>query len=217
MNGETVYEVVKKLTGECYPYGSHSIDQDRYKSLNAKIYVASALLDEIEEAGRYCEGEKKDYRTPEKRILDACCGSKMFWFNKENPEVVFCDIRELKTTLCDGRSLEIKPDLICDFRHLPFEDNTFFHVVFDPPHLFAGETSWSAQKYGTLKGKAWESIIKEGFDECYRVLKPNGTLIFKWNETDIPVSKVLELIQKEPLYGHKVGKLNKTHWLAFIK
>lgn len=52
MTKETIWEVVKKLTGECYPYGSHSIDQDRYENLMAKIYVASALLDEIEEAGR---------------------------------------------------------------------------------------------------------------------------------------------------------------------
>lgn len=28
-----------------------------------------------------------------KRILDACCGSKMFWFDKNNPDVEFCDIR----------------------------------------------------------------------------------------------------------------------------
>ena len=74
-----------------------------------------------------------------------------------------------------------------------------------------------AQKYGTLKGKEWNKLIKQGFDECMRVLKPNGTLIFKWNETDIPVSKVIELLGVQPLYGHKVGRLNKTHWLAYIK
>ena len=52
MTKETIYEVVKKLTGECYPYGSHGIDQDRYQNLLTKIHIASALLDEIEEAGR---------------------------------------------------------------------------------------------------------------------------------------------------------------------
>lgn len=33
-----------------------------------------------------------------KRILDACCGSKMFWFDKNNPDVEFCDIRRLPKT-----------------------------------------------------------------------------------------------------------------------
>lgn len=57
----------------------------------------------------------------EKRILDACCGSKMFWFDKENPDVEFCDIREAEEELCDGRILSIKPDRIADFTNLPFE------------------------------------------------------------------------------------------------
>lgn len=26
-----------------------------------------------------------------KRILDVACGSKMFWFDKHNPDVEFCD------------------------------------------------------------------------------------------------------------------------------
>lgn len=58
-----------------------------------------------------------------KRILDVCSGSKMFWFNKSREDVIYMDIRELKTTLCDGRELEIKPDIIGDFREIPFEDN----------------------------------------------------------------------------------------------
>lgn len=68
-----------------------------------------------------------------KRILDPCCGSRMFWFNKQNPDVEFCDNRELHTQLCDGRKLDIKPDTFADFTNLPFADETFYHIVFDPP------------------------------------------------------------------------------------
>lgn len=151
------------------------------------------------------------------RILDACCGSRMFWFDKKNPDVAFCDNRVLEDTLCDGRHLSINPDIVCDFTDLPFDDNTFYHVVFDPPHLVVvGETSWMAKKYGCLKS-GWEQMLHDGFAECMRVLKPNGTLVFKWNETDIPVSKILKIIGYEPLYGHKSGKLQKTHWLCFMK
>lgn len=39
------------------------------------------------------------------KILDACCGSKMFWFDKEHKETVYMDKRTLDTTLCDGRKL----------------------------------------------------------------------------------------------------------------
>lgn len=151
------------------------------------------------------------------RILDACCGSKMFWFDRDNEDVIFCDNRDLETTLCDGRSLVIKPDIVCDFTCLPFPDNSFYHVVFDPPHVICGEKSWTAQKYGTLKNVDWQSLINKGFCECMRVLKPNGTLVFKWSEVDIPVSKIIDTIGQQPLYGHKVGKLNKTHWMVFMK
>ena len=39
------------------------------------------------------------------KILDACCGSKMFWFDREHKETVYMDTRTLDTTLCDGRKL----------------------------------------------------------------------------------------------------------------
>ena len=61
----------------------------------------------------------------ERKILDACCGSRMFWYDKENPNVIFADNRTLETTLCDGRTLVIAPDMVIDFRNMPFNDNTF--------------------------------------------------------------------------------------------
>lgn len=153
-----------------------------------------------------------------KKILDACCGSRMFWFDKENKNVEFCDFRVLDDTLCDGRKLEIKPDIVCDFTELPMKDNTYYLVVFDPPHLIrVGDKSWLAKKYGKLPNYNWQEILKKGFKECMRVLKPNGVLIFKWNETDITVSKIIDVIGQMPLFGHKSGKREKTHWLCFMK
>lgn len=149
-----------------------------------------------------------------KRVLDVCCGSKMFWFNKKRDDVVYMDIRSIETELCDGRKLEIKPDIIADFRNIPFSDETFELVIFDPPHLRkAGDTSWLGMKYGVL-GQDWKSDIQKGFTECFRVLKKNGTLIFKWNEDQIKLSEVLKLMPIEPLIG---DKRSKTHWLVFIK
>ena len=106
----------------------------------------------------------------------------MIWFDKQYHDAIYLDNRQLTDVLCDGRTLNINPDVIADFQNMPFEDSTFYLVVFDPPHLkSAGETSWLAKKYGVLADN-WKEVISAGFKECMRVLKPNGTLIFKWNE-----------------------------------
>jgi ubiquinone/menaquinone biosynthesis C-methylase UbiE len=152
-----------------------------------------------------------------KKILDACCGSRMFWFNKANPDVLFADSRNEEHTLCDDRKLEIKPDIIMDFTDMPFPDKSFKLVIFDPPHLNdCGKSSWIAKKYGVLPID-WEPIIRQGFSECMRVLEPDGILVFKWNECQIPVSKILKTINTQPIIGHKSGKLLQTHWLLFMK
>ena len=150
----------------------------------------------------------------DKPILDVCCGSRMFYFDKQNKDVCFMDCRELEDTLCDGRKLEVKPDIIADFRNIPFDDNMFSMVVFDPPHLLkVGENSWLAKKYGKLSD-SWAQDLKQGFNECMRVLKPYGTLIFKWNEQQIKLSEVLKCFSCEPILGNKRAD---THWLVFMK
>lgn len=152
-----------------------------------------------------------------KKILDACCGSRMCWFDKDNPDTVFMDCRSEEHTLCDGRRLEIRPDVVGDFRKMPFPDNSFYLVLFDPPHLNnLGESSWLAKKYGRLL-PSWEDDIRQGFEECMRVLKPNGTLIFKWNEQQIPTARIIEIIGQKPLFGHTSGKGGKTIWMCFLK
>lgn len=125
------------------------------------------------------------------------------------------DNRELDDVLCDGRKLVIKPDVIGDFRQMPFEDNKFKLVVFDPPHLvIAGEKSWLAKKYGKLDKGTWKDDIKCGFDECMRVLDTYGVLVFKWNEEQIKLPEILKVIEEKPLFGDRRAK---THWMVFMK
>lgn len=159
----------------------------------------------------------------EKLILDACCGSRMFWFAKDNPNVLFIDKRNETLTAKDSsqksglRIIEVNPDILADFTEIPFEDEKFYMVVFDPPHLKTlGKTSWMSKKYGRLPDN-WKGMLAKGFAECMRVLKPNGTLIFKWNESEIKASEILELIPFKPLFGHTTGRQAKTIWMAFMK
>ena len=59
------------------------------------------------------------------KILDPCCGSRMFWFDKSDQRVLFGDIRDEQHVLCDGRALNVEPNVIMDFRTLPFADGAF--------------------------------------------------------------------------------------------
>ena len=151
-------------------------------------------------------------------VLDACCGSKMFWFQKKNPSTLYADSRQVDTELCDGRRLIIRPDKISDFRSMPYPNGAFNLVIFDPPHLrSAGENAWMKKKYGSLDPASWKDDIKAGFSECWRVLVRGGTLIFKWNETQIKIKEVLELAPAAPLFGQTTTQNLKTHWIVFYK
>lgn len=149
-----------------------------------------------------------------KTILDVCCGGRMWWYDKTDSRACFMDNRKFSTELCDGREFGVSPDVVGDFRSIPFPDETFQMVLFDPPHLRkAGEKSWLATKYGLL-GKNWRDDLRKGFSECFRVLKPLGTLIFKWNEDQIKLSSILKLTDEKPLVSHK---RQKTHFVIFMK
>lgn len=150
-------------------------------------------------------------------ILDPCCGSRMFWFDRQHPNAIYGDRREEQHVLCDGRTLRIEPDMLMDFRALPFPDGSFKLVVFDPPHLtHAGPKSWMAAKYGKLS-KEWREDLKQGFSECFRVLASDGVLVFKWNETQVPTKDVLALTPHRPLFGNTSGRKDRTHWMVFMK
>jgi SAM-dependent methyltransferase len=147
------------------------------------------------------------------------------WFNRQHPDAVFGDRRRETITVTDRshgnqagqRVLRIEPDVLLDFRALPYPDDTFNLVAFDPPHLVrAGPKSWLAAKYGKLSAD-WRDDLHRGFTECLRVLTTNGVLVFKWNETQVRVGEVLALAPIQPLFGHVSGRRGLTHWLVFMK
>jgi SAM-dependent methyltransferase len=156
-----------------------------------------------------------------KPVLDPASSMRSFYFNKTDERVVFGDIREDEThLLTNGQTIKIKPDEVMDFRAIPYPDDTFQMVVFDPPHMLRlSEKSWMRKKYGVLDSENWRDDLTKGFAECFRVLKTNGTLIFKWNEVSIPLKEVLALTppQCKPVLGHPSGKRMGTHWVLFLK
>jgi 23S rRNA G2069 N7-methylase RlmK/C1962 C5-methylase RlmI len=155
----------------------------------------------------------------EKIVLDVCCGPKGMWFDKHDNRALYLD-RRRETHVdhypCGTKTNIINPDIIGDFTNINQPDNSFYHVVFDPPHIKRNKLGQMTKKYGRLED-GWQDMIRQGFKECFRVLKPNGTLIFKWNEVQFPIKDILKLTDKKPLYGHKSGKKMNTHWVCFIK
>lgn len=116
--------------------------------------------------------------TTNKKILDSSSGLRMFYFDKKDERVLVGDIREEEPILCDSRSLKINPDIQLDFSQLPFDDNSFKLVVFDPSHLKkAGKNGWQGLKYSVLN-ENWQEDLKQGFKEYFRVLELHGVLIF---------------------------------------
>lgn len=157
--------------------------------------------------------------------LDPCCGSRMMWFDKQDPRALFGDRRSETVVVTDNsrgnasgtRTLRIEPDTLMDFRALPFADGQFRLVAFDPPHLIqAGPRSWLAAKYGKLS-ENWRNDLRQGFAECFRVLASEGVLVFKWNESQVKLAEVLHLTDQKPLFGQQTGRGLKTHWLVFMK
>ena len=56
-------------------------------------------------------------------VLDACCGTRMFWFDKSDDRALFIDVREgtriidVGTAGTKGRKPKIvKPDRVMDFK-----------------------------------------------------------------------------------------------------
>ena len=144
-------------------------------------------------------------------VLDMCCGPRMMWFDKHDHRAVYIDKRRERHAM--NRPMrgtvewtETDPDQIVDFTALPFPDDTFDHVVFDPPHFDrSGKIGYLAMKYGWLDGD-WREMLRAGFAEGFRVLRPGGTLIFKWTATENPVSEIFETDADEASLRAQVGE-----------
>ena len=156
------------------------------------------------------------------RILDVTCGDRTIWFQKHEPHTIYCDVRREEWEGVFGktqkrRHLVIDPDIQCSFTDLPFDDDSFNLVVFDPPHVKnLSDKSWTKKAYGSLYD-GWEQMIHDGFRECMRVLKVGGTLDFKWSDISVSTREIINVIGQEPLFGHRSGKKMNTHWMCFMK
>lgn len=150
------------------------------------------------------------------RILDATCGGRHLWFDKDRADTIYVDRRIMpRGTIPIRPNWEVRPMICASFTALPFGDEIFDLVVYDPPHIIRDMPSKSflRTKYGELKSNSWDSTLRKGFEECWRVLKANGTLHFKWAESNVPLKEVLKLFPVQPLFKNK----HEVSWSVFAK
>ena len=156
-------------------------------------------------------------------VLDACCGPRMMWFDSKDKRALFIDkrqeVHEIRHSASrpSPRRWVIAPDLVADFTDMPFPAESFYLVVFDPPHIKesrAGKQGRFRKLYGVLPND-WKALLRAGFAECFRVLRPHGMLVFKWSEHCYPLRDVLALTPHKPLFGHRTTRT--THWYVWMK
>lgn len=146
------------------------------------------------------------------KILDLSAGNRAIWFNKNHPLALYVDRRP-----------EVNPDLVADTRDLSMlESETYDLIVFDPPHMNCGKNSNMSKVYGYHTTKEILDTIEGTAKEAHRVSKTNGLMALKWNDHDISLKRVFDLMpQWEPLFGaltkNGPGSASKTYWAMLRK
>lgn len=150
------------------------------------------------------------------RILDATCGGRHLWVDKDHADTVYVDRRIcLPGTIPIRPNWRVMPTVVADFTALPFPDGIFDLVVYDPPHIIRKHPSKSflRTKYGELHPDTWSVTLRSGFDECWRVLRAPGFLHFKWAIGNATLKDVLSLFPVRPLFKNK----HDVTWSVFAK
>ena len=112
----------------------------------------------------------------------------------------------------------VNPDVQADNRALPFKDNVFDMLIFDPPHIVGSTGKVFEAKYTTLNPFSWQNDLYKAFKEASRVLKPSGCLILKWAETSKSLKRVFQICKGIfiPLFGTNVNhnKVCGVYWIV---
>jgi hypothetical protein len=161
-------------------------------------------------------------------ILDATAGNRHIWGKNKHPEgVIFFD-KEV--------NLKIPADVIGTWDKLPFPDNSFDCIIFDPPHTMNDVMNWKESSRALhfdpqeKAGGSWWSFFKNKQSYRTQILKGqrefariSPRMCLKWNDCDITIELVLSLFTEwnEVIrYSHtsKSGiSKSKTWWVKLVR
>jgi hypothetical protein len=161
-------------------------------------------------------------------ILDAGCGNRAMWQEKNNPDIVFIDIE---------KNLSNKPILFASNTALPFVSETFDTVFFDPPfkwncddHPFFSFPNVQMRNamypdikdnrkvtgyYGIERYKTRTELVSYIYraeKELRRVLKTDGILWVRWcNMTSMTENHLLGIFNDwRKCLTHEVNSSKQT-------
>lgn len=169
-------------------------------------------------------------------ILDAGAGNRTMWRTKNADDIIYIEIE---------RKIERKPTIFASNIQTPFLDKSFDTIFFDPPHgwgeghpFFAIPDHATFHKmwpgygaipryYGWDKFKNQQELLVYLWrvqKELHRILKDDGLLWLKWNETLIRLYRILIIFEdwnemlrlyiKAPT--QTAGKA-QTYWVCLMK
>lgn len=132
-------------------------------------------------------------------ILDATCGSRAMyegWHTKLNEDLICIDRRRADFSFKSPSNwvksnVKVAPSIQADLRFLPFKDNIFNMILFDPPHTANVLESIIAKKYGSWDDRERVRTLRVANKEFPRVLKVNGFLILKTFSRQFPIFEAL--------------------------
>lgn len=169
------------------------------------------------------------YATPQAEILDVTANARRMWQGVEHQgRIVYADI-----------DAAMKPDVVADFRALPFAAASFDVIVFDPPHLpVAAASAESSEQYVRDYGLAHSAradnvsgMFAPFLAEAVRVLRPDGLVFaklkdfvhnhaYQWTLTDFVTAVRAQpgltpcdlIVKRDPAGGNlKSSKWQKAH------
>ena len=169
-------------------------------------------------------------------ILDATAGNRSMWQYKDSEHIIYIDME---------KKLTIKPTIFCSNTNTPFPNSIFDVIFYDPPHFYNDKGSFYSipdaktfmekwQGYGAVpryyggdKYKTQVSLLRHVFDaqkEMHRILKDDGLLWLKWNETYITIHTILHLFDRWqvmlqlPIRLSNPNRTQKqTYWVCMSK
>lgn len=171
-------------------------------------------------------------------ILDACCGPK-YWYRGlheqfSDEELVFMDTREGQFSTHGRRETEefitIEPTKVGSITAIPWPDNTFSLILFDPPHDKWGPKSFMRAQYGSWTHEDFIINTYHANKEFHRVLKPGGLVYakilehknrprepYKWNRPAKLVEQFTNFkLLLDTAYQSQAGKTRTTHLMLFV-
>ena len=160
------------------------------------------------------------YKPPPARVLDCTCGYQHFWddlwsivntktlWGEEGYEVIFSDIRPLG-------------HIVADYNYLPFRPSLFDVIVYDPPWTdmhkgVNGYKNWlKGDRFGDLSKPISEDDIRLFAKQAYILLKSNGIVVFKIQDTgDWWSFKAYELVKPLNLLAYHIMLFDAT-WRSY--